>query len=188
MSMGLAFGLNLIFPIGNLMRALFIGLNIFQFACTGDELSSAGSIYAFTGPILYLILQSAFLLLVLINLENNKLGSFWQWRKRPDLARSTPASHFPSSEVRHEQRRVEGSADDLLRALHVSKSFGALKAVDDVCFGLPKNDILALLGPNGAGKSTLVEMLSSQIVQDGGSITLCGENARSASAQRNLGG
>lgn len=186
-SMGLAFGLNLIFPIGNVMRALFIGLNIFQFACSGDEITSTGSIYSLGGPILYLILQSISLLLVLINLENNKLGFFWR-RRRPNRAILAQTGHAPSPEVKQEQMRVKGSPDDLLQVLHVSKSFGPLNAVDDVCFGLPRNDILALLGPNGAGKSTLVGMLSSQLIPDGGSIILCSDDARSASAQRNLGG
>lgn len=186
-TMGLAFGLNLIFPIGNVMRALFIGLNILQFACTGDEISSTGSIYGLGGPILYLVLQSIFLLLALVNLENNKLNFFWR-RKRPNRAVLAQTSHVPSPEVKQEQMRVKGSPDDLLQVLHVSKSFGALNAVDDICFGSPRNDILALLGPNGAGKSTLVGMLSSQLVPDGGSIILCGEDARNESAQRNLGG
>lgn len=186
-SMGLAFGLNLIFPIGNVMRALFIGLNIFQFACSGDEISSTGSIYGLGGPVLYLILQSIFLLLVLVNLENNRLGFLFR-RRRPNRAILAQTGHVPSPEVKQEQMRVKGSPDDLLAVLNVSKSFGPLNAVDDVCFGLPRNDILALLGPNGAGKSTLVGMLSSQLVPDGGSILLCGDDARSPSAQRNLGG
>lgn len=186
-SMGLAFGLNLFFPIGNVLRAMFIGLNILQFACSGDVISATGSIYGLEGPLLYLILQSIALLLILINLENNKLTFFWR-RKRPGRVIVAPTGYVPSPEVKQERMRVKGSADDLLQVLHVSKSFGALNAVDDVCFGLPRNDILALLGPNGAGKSTLVGMLHSQLVPDGGSIILCGDDARSPSAQRNLGG
>lgn len=186
-SMGLAFGLNLIFPIGNVLRAMFIGLNILQFACSGDEISSTSSIYGLGGPLLYLVLQSIALLLILINLENNSLTFFWR-RKRPGRIIVPPTGYVPSLEVKQEQMRVKGSPDDLLQVLHVSKSFGALNAVDDVCFGLPRNDILALLGPNGAGKSTLVGMLHSQLVPDGGSIILCGDDARSPSAQRNLGG
>lgn len=186
-TLGLAFGLNLIFPIGNVLRAMFIGLNILQFACSGNEISSTGSIYGHGGPLLYLILQSIALLLILIHLENNKLSSFWR-RKRPSRVIVAPTNYVPSPEVKSEQMRVKGSVDDLLQVLHVSKTFGALNAVDDLCFGLPRNDILALLGPNGAGKSTLVGMLSSQLVPDGGSIILCGEDARSPSAQRNLGG
>lgn len=166
---------------------MFIGLNILQFACSGDDISSTGSIYGLGGPLLYLVLQSAALLLILINLENNRLTLFWR-RKRPSRAIVAPTGYVPSPEVKQEQMRVKGSPDDFLQVLHVSKSFGALNAVDDVCFGLPRNDILALLGPNGAGKSTLVGMLHSQIVPSGGSIILCGDDARSGSAQRNLGG
>ena len=41
----------------------------------------------------------------------------------------------------------------------VSKSFGTLKAVDDVSFAVESGGFFGLLGPNGAGKTTLINML-----------------------------
>lgn len=61
--------------------------------------------------------------------------------------------------------------------LHVSglcKSFGGLKAVDDVSFTLEAGQLLALLGPNGAGKSTCFNMVNGQLSPSSGSIRFDG--------------
>ncbi|MEM7802634.1 MAG: ATP-binding cassette domain-containing protein, partial [Chloroflexota bacterium] len=42
----------------------------------------------------------------------------------------------------------------------LSKSFGQLKAVDDVSFSVAKNEIFGIAGPNGAGKTTLFNAIS----------------------------
>jgi len=41
----------------------------------------------------------------------------------------------------------------------LSKNYGAVKAVDDVSFGIPEGICFGLLGPNGAGKTTTIEMM-----------------------------
>jgi branched-chain amino acid transport system ATP-binding protein len=60
----------------------------------------------------------------------------------------------------------------LLRVSGLSKSFGGLKAVDDVSFELEAGQLLALLGPNGAGKSTCFNMVNGQLRPSSGSIRL----------------
>ncbi|MFM0550347.1 ABC transporter ATP-binding protein [Paraburkholderia sediminicola] len=62
----------------------------------------------------------------------------------------------------------------LLRVSGLSKSFGGLKAVDDVSFDLEAGQLLALLGPNGAGKSTCFNMVNGQLPPSSGSIRLDG--------------
>lgn len=56
----------------------------------------------------------------------------------------------------------------------LSKSFGGVKAVDQVSFTLARGEVLALIGPNGAGKSTCFNMLNGQLRPDTGSIQLAG--------------
>ena len=58
----------------------------------------------------------------------------------------------------------------LLQVRNLAKSFGGVRAVDDVSFDLPAGQLLALLGPNGAGKSTCFNMVNGQIKPDAGSI------------------
>lgn len=57
---------------------------------------------------------------------------------------------------------------------HVSKSFGPLKAVDDVSFEVNAGEIFGLLGPNGAGKTTTIRILLDIFKPDSGSISILG--------------
>jgi ABC-2 type transport system ATP-binding protein len=57
---------------------------------------------------------------------------------------------------------------------HISKSFGELKAVDDVTFDVEKGEIFGLLGPNGAGKTTAIRVLLDIFKPDGGSVSILG--------------
>lgn len=57
---------------------------------------------------------------------------------------------------------------------HVSKHFGAVKAVDDVSFQIGKNEIVGFLGPNGAGKSTLLKMMCTWMPPTAGRISING--------------
>lgn len=65
----------------------------------------------------------------------------------------------------------------------VSKSFGKLKAVDNLSLYLNKGTFTALLGPNGAGKTTLVEMIEGLQQPDSGSISIAGLNWQQHAAQ-----
>ncbi len=57
---------------------------------------------------------------------------------------------------------------------HISKSFGALKAVDDVSFEVEKAEIFGLLGPNGAGKTTSIRVLLDIFKPDQGQVSILG--------------
>lgn len=63
----------------------------------------------------------------------------------------------------------------LLKVTNLGKSFGGVKAVDDISFELASGEMLALIGPNGAGKSTTFNMVNGQLRADAGSITLDGQ-------------
>ena len=57
---------------------------------------------------------------------------------------------------------------------NISKSFGALKANDNINLSVRRGEVHALLGENGAGKSTLMNMLSGIYTPDTGSIQIEG--------------
>jgi branched-chain amino acid transport system ATP-binding protein len=58
----------------------------------------------------------------------------------------------------------------------LSKSFGGVRAVDNVGFDVAAGEMLALIGPNGAGKSTCFNMLNGQLRPDAGRIRLGAED------------
>ena len=60
----------------------------------------------------------------------------------------------------------------MLKVENVSKSFGEIKALDDVSFEVKNGRITALLGENGAGKSTLLRIISGFFDADTGNICL----------------
>ncbi len=66
-------------------------------------------------------------------------------------------------------------AEPILDISNLSKSFGGLKATDDVSLDLRAGEIHALIGPNGAGKTTLIHQVCGGIRPDAGSIRFLGQ-------------
>jgi len=62
----------------------------------------------------------------------------------------------------------------LLKVEHLSKVFGAIRAVDDVSFEVRAGEIYGLLGPNGAGKTTTISMISGLLKPDIGEVFVGG--------------
>ena len=57
----------------------------------------------------------------------------------------------------------------------ITKSFGGLRAVDQVSFRMDRKEILGLIGPNGAGKTTLLRLITGILRPDSGSIRFKGQ-------------
>ena len=64
----------------------------------------------------------------------------------------------------------------LLETQELSKSFGALKAVNGVSLSIEKGVIEALIGPNGAGKTTLINLITKHLSPDSGRVFFKGED------------
>jgi len=57
---------------------------------------------------------------------------------------------------------------------HVSKSFGGVRAVEDVTVSIRRREIMSIIGPNGAGRTSLLNMVSGFYRPTSGTITLDG--------------
>jgi ABC-2 type transport system ATP-binding protein len=69
----------------------------------------------------------------------------------------------------------------------VSKTFGAIRALNDVSLEVPAGSITGFLGPNGAGKSTLLRIVSGLLRPSAGQVELFGVDARTPAARAALG-
>ena len=59
----------------------------------------------------------------------------------------------------------------MLTLSHINKSYGAIKALNEISFSLKSGEVVGLLGPNGAGKSTLMKILTGYLNDWEGEIT-----------------
>jgi ABC-2 type transport system ATP-binding protein len=66
------------------------------------------------------------------------------------------------------------SSVSMVEVRNLSKTFGKLRAVDDVSFEVKEGEIFGFLGPNGAGKSTTINMLTTLLKPTSGTAQVCG--------------
>ncbi|MBM3138280.1 MAG: ATP-binding cassette domain-containing protein [Chloroflexi bacterium] len=71
-----------------------------------------------------------------------------------------------------------------INAVDISKSFGHVKAVDDINFQVHSGEIVGLIGPNGAGKTTTIRMILDIFKPDSGRISVLGGSAHPAQSGR----
>lgn len=64
--------------------------------------------------------------------------------------------------------------ENIIRIDHLCKSFGDVKAVDDLSFRVGEGELFAFLGVNGAGKSTTINIICGQLTKDSGSMSIDG--------------
>jgi ABC-type branched-subunit amino acid transport system ATPase component/ABC-type branched-subunit amino acid transport system permease subunit len=109
-------------------------------------------------------------------------GLFWRIRDRllrrrvevaaAPIAESAPASSRALSSAPPRER----SLVPLLEVARLSKSFGGLRAVEDVTFAVEEGAILGIIGPNGAGKTTLFNLLNGFMRADRGQMRFAGHD------------
>jgi len=57
---------------------------------------------------------------------------------------------------------------------HISKSYGKLKAVNDISFDVKEGELFGLIGPDGAGKTTIFRILTTLLIANEGEATVAG--------------
>lgn len=75
-------------------------------------------------------------------------------------------------------------SEPILQAISISKSFGGIKALNDVTLTLNKGEILGLIGPNGAGKTTLFNIIAGKYKPSSGTILFQNEDITNFGANK----
>src|SRR5918997_3786182 len=75
------------------------------------------------------------------------------------------------------------SGSPLIGARGLSKSFGALAAVDEIDFEVRRGEVFGFLGPNGAGKTSTMRMIGCTSPRTGGTLTVMGMDPARQSAE-----
>ncbi len=88
-----------------------------------------------------------------------------------------PYAEIVSNEgERSAKARQKAARDYIIDISHLYKTYGRLKAVDDVSFRVKRGSLFAFLGLNGAGKSTTINIISSILDKDYGKIIIDGKD------------
>lgn len=74
----------------------------------------------------------------------------------------------------------------MIEVQHLTKTYGTLKAVNDISLCAKPYEITVLLGPNGAGKSTTIKSITNLLKYEG-TIRICGHDNASVEAKQSFG-
>jgi branched-chain amino acid transport system permease protein len=120
------------------------------------------------------LIYGLILVAVVLTIPRGLAGAFGpaieRWLSRLPYLGTPRAKRKLADEVRlHNAVRSE---QPVLKAEKLFKSFGGLRATDDVSLTLNQNEILGMIGPNGAGKTTVFNLLSGFLSPDKGGISM----------------
>ena len=76
------------------------------------------------------------------------------------------------------------NSSPILEIRNLSKSYGGVKAVDNVSFSVNRGEIVGLIGPNGAGKTTSFNTITGAEKPTGGDVFLEGMNVTGRSTEQ----
>jgi branched-chain amino acid transport system ATP-binding protein len=82
---------------------------------------------------------------------------------------------------------VDSLADPLLRVQNLVRSFGGIKATDNLSLDVARGELHAIIGPNGAGKTTLISQLTGQLAPNSGTIHFAGRDVTHVPSYRRSG-
>src|SRR6185503_993158 len=88
------------------------------------------------------------------------------------------------SEPEPETAATPAPGGPALATFGLTRTFGGIRAVDDVTISVAPGEILGIIGPNGAGKTTLFDLIAGFTPADGGRIELGGHEISGYPAHR----
>jgi branched-chain amino acid transport system ATP-binding protein len=83
--------------------------------------------------------------------------------------------------------QMQANEGAILSVRNLAKSFGGLKAINDVSFDAAPHDVTALIGPNGAGKTTVFNLVTNILSRDAGTVMFAGRDLANLSPIRIAG-
>ncbi len=117
-----------------------------------------------------------FLFAAVVGLPNGIAGAMTLTLQR--FIRFAPEPLPPAAGKIDSPKKFAGLA---LCAANLYKSFGGVKAVDNVTLEIKQGETLGLIGPNGSGKTTLVNLISGLYTPDSGSVEIAGSHPKPGS-------
>jgi ABC-type branched-subunit amino acid transport system ATPase component/ABC-type branched-subunit amino acid transport system permease subunit len=175
-----------------LIVTLFGGVGIFWGPVIGASvlIPLAETLHAELGHILPGIQGVVYGLAIIVIILVAPDGIYWKVRDRlvagrnasrgagADIAAPTPTAALADAPsviaCGCDPNPAATSGRPLLELEGVSRSFGGLKAVDDVTLTIPEGTIYGVIGPNGAGKTTLFNVVNGFLAANSGSIRFAG--------------
>ena len=94
---------------------------------------------------------------------------------------------FGAEPAIEQEPRASATADPIIRLRGVTKTFGAVHAVNGIDLDIRRGETVALLGPNGAGKTTTISMLLGLLTPTSGTVEVFGTSPAQAIQQSRVG-
>ena len=148
-------------------RASYVGAFVGAFLVQGLAASLGG-----VGGGLTPIVLGAVLIFMVLVLPRGLVPTTWSWLKRALPGMQAPGPALPQPRGNILDRLYPGDGGAELSVTGLGKSFGQVRAVDDLTLGFSPWGVHCLLGPNGAGKSTVFNLLVGRFWPSAGRITL----------------
>jgi branched-chain amino acid transport system permease protein len=128
-------------------------------------------------PLWESVIMGALTVIVLIAFPRGIAGFIGDLYRRTTTPQSQPhVTMTPLGAGHLESVAPPAETSRLLEVAHAARSFGSLKAVNDVSFAVAAGSIAALIGPNGAGKTTMFNLIGGYQPLDRGTVRFAGRN------------
>jgi branched-chain amino acid transport system permease protein len=165
-----------------LIVTLFGGVGVFWGPVIGSAIlvPLAETLHAELGHVIPGIQGVVYGLAIIVIILLAPEGIFWRVRdylssRRPHRGAPATVIPMPRRPAAQPARAAGAAGKPLLVLENVTRSFGGLKAVDDVSLVVPEGSIYGVIGPNGAGKTTLFNVVNGLLAPDAGSIRFDGK-------------
>ena len=135
------------------------------------EMLDEGTNNVFGGTEAHVVVFGTLMVLVLLFLPRGVLPTTHRLlTRRRERAAGAPSIEVPKKVAAAPVRKRKVTGDVLLDVKGLNKSFGGVRAVDDLSFQVREGTITGLIGPNGSGKTTAFNLIQGMTRSDSGEV------------------